>query len=403
MGKVINVQASGGIGITAKSGDAISGFIVQAPAPAVGQTYVLNSVYKFGATEEVEALGIDEAYDVTGGVSVYQPIKEFFETNPKGTLYLQLTSQTSTPVEMLTPATATSAIKLVNYSEGQVKQLGVGFNPSVAPADYDVAIAEAISQANLFALYCFQNDRPVHLIIEGIGMTGATNTRTLLSKHVSVMLGQNDAFYSKGAFAQKHTSIGRALGVVSKAKVNESIGWIGGFNLLGGDFQAARIDGILIKDKTPTQLQTLSTNGYLFFETQTDFPGIYMSGSHTCTTATDDYSTIEKNRTWNKAARLVRQAMLPFVNSTVFIDTNTGLIDPMTIAVMESAGNKALRAMFQASEISGPDPQGPRPPFQIDPNQDVLATSELITQVSITPTGVAETITNYIGFKNPNN
>ncbi len=403
MGKVINIQQSGGIGIRAKAGDAISGMIIQAPAPTLGQTYVINNVYKLGAAIEANIFGINEAYDIAGSVQVYQPIKEFFEANPTGTLYIQLTAQTATFVEMFTPTLATSAINLVNFADGKIKQLSGAFNPSVAPADYEVAMTAAITQANLFAKHCMAVDRPLHIVLEGLGMDGTTDTRVLLSKHVSVMLGQNEAFYAKGAWAQKHTSIGRALGVVSLAKVNENIGWVGAFNLLSGDFLKARINGILVKDKTPTQLETLDDNGYLYFVNFVDYPGIYMNGSYTCTTATDDYSTIEKNRTWNKVARLIRVAMLPFVNGTVFIDTQSGQVDPTTIAVMEAAGNKSLQPMFQAGEISGPDTQGPTPPFQIDPAQDVLATSELMTQVSIVPTGVAETITNYIGFKNPNN
>jgi hypothetical protein len=377
--------------------------IIQAPAPSGGATYVLNNVYKFGSAAEAEVFGVNAAFDVTSTAQIYQAIAEFFEVNPTGTLYVQFTAQTATPVEMLTPSLATSAIKLINTAEGKIKQLGVVFNPSVAPADYEAALTAAIAQANLFALNCHQNNRPIHIVLEGLGATGATNTRTALAKHVSVMLGQNDAFYSLGAWAQKHTSLGRALGVVSLAKVNESIAWVGKYNLLAGAFSAARVNGVLMQNKTAAELDTLNTNGYLYFISITDYPGLYMNASYSCTTATDDYSTIEKNRTWNKAARLVRQAMLPFVNSTVFVDATSGLIDPTTVAVMEAAGNKALRQMFQAGEISGPDPQGPNPPVQIDPNQDVLSTSEMTTQVSIVPTGVAEIITNYIGFTNPNN
>lgn len=403
MGSVINIQQSGGLGITAKSGDAISGMIIQAPAPSGGATYVLNNIYKFGAASEADAFGVNAAFDVTSSAAVFEPIKAFFEANPAGTLYVQFTAQTATPVEMLTPSLSTSAIKLVNFAEGKIKQLGVAFNPSVAPADYEVALTAAIAQAQLFAVHCRTNNRPLHIALEGLGAAGAVNTRTNLAKHVSVMLGQNSTYYAKGAWAQKHTDIGRFLGVISKVQVNESIAWVGKNNLLTGDFDAARINGVLVSDMTSTQLDTLNDNGYCFFIPFTDYPGLYMNASHTCTTATDDYSTIEKNRTWNKAARLVRQALLPFVNSTVFIDSATGFIDGTTVAVLAAAGNKAIRQMFQAGEISGPDPQGPTPPVQIDPDQDVLATSELVTQISIVPTGVAETITNYIGFTNPNN
>lgn len=403
MGQVINIQQSGGLGIVSKSEDGVSGMIIQVPAPTGGETYVLNNVYKIGAASELAIFGIDAAYDVTYTVQCFQAVKEFFEINPKGTLYLQLTTQAATMIQMFDPSVVTSAIKLVNASGGKVKQIAGVFNPATPPADFEVALVAAISQANLFALYCMANDRPLHVVLEGLGISGATDTRALLSKHVSVMLGQNDAFYALGAYAQKHTSIGRALGVVSLASVNENIGWVGKFNLLAGAFVQARINGVLVNDMTPTQLATLDTNGYLYFKTYTDYPGIYMNDSWTCTTDTDDYSKIEKNRAWNKAARLLRPAMLPYVNGTVIIDPVTGFIDEVTIAAMEANGNKAIRAMFQAGEISGPDPQGATPPFQIDPKQDVLSTSMLNTQLSIVPTGVASVITNYIGFKNPNN
>jgi len=402
MGNVINIQQSGGLGIIAKSNDGISAIIIQAPAPSGGATYVLNNVYVFGSAADAEAVGVNEAFDIASSVQVYQPIKEFFEVNPGGTLYVQFTAQTATFVEMFTPTLATSAIKLINTAEGKIKQLAAAFNPSVAPADYEVALTAAIAQAQLFALYCFQNNRPIHIILEALGATGATNTRTALAKHVSVMIGQNDAFYSLGAWAQKHTSIGRALGVISLAKVNENIGWVGKFNLLIGSFTSARINGVLLANMTPTQLATLETNGYLFFVTYTDYSGIYMNGAFTCTTATDDYSTINNNRTWNKAARLIRIAMLPYVNSPVVVN-EAGQIDSVTIAAMEAAGNKAIRPMFQAGEISGPDPLGSTPPFTIDPNQNILASPNIDANLSIIPTGVAETITNYIGFTNPNN
>ena len=90
------------------------------------------------------------------------------------------------------------------------------------------------------------------------------------------------------------------------------------------------------------------------------------------------------------------------MNSPVVINTTTGQIAAETVANWEAVGNKAITSMFQNQEISGPDPQGPTPPVQINPEQDVLSTSEVQVQLSIVPTGTARTITVFVGFSNPN-
>ncbi|MCX8482120.1 MAG: DUF2586 family protein [Crocinitomicaceae bacterium] len=403
MGEIINIQQSGGLGISAKSNDAVSGIIMHAPYVSGVTLYQLNSVYKLNSLVDIEALGLTELLDQNLEMGVYQALKEFFEVNPKGTLYFQPVLNTTPAVDLLNVENPNSAIKLVNFAQGKVSQLAVAFNPSDESSITDAVIQDVVAQAQVFALYCKEQNRPLHVVVEGFGIDGETDMREFSAKHVSCMIGQNSGFYERGAWAEKHTSIGRALGVISLAKVNESIGWVGKFNLQFGNFQKCRINGVLFEDLTPSFLDLLATNGYLHFITYSDFTGLYMNASYTCTVATDDFSTIEKNRTWNKAARLVRIAQLPSVNSTVFIDTTTGFISATNVAVLEAIGNKALQPMFQAGEISGPDPLGPTPPVQIDPNQDVLSTSNLQTQITIVPTGVAETITNYIGFSNPNN
>jgi hypothetical protein len=93
---------------------------------------------------------------------------------------------------------------------------------------------------------------------------------------------------------------------------------------------------------------------------------------------------------------------MPYVNSPVLIDSSTGQIDPATIASMEAIGNRAILPMFQANEISGPDPNGPTPPFQIDPAQNILSGDPLATELTVVPTGTARQIKVQINFANPN-
>lgn len=402
MGQVINNQLNGGLGIVKPSIDAISGIVMPVPVAATGGTYALGNVYRLGSTADAIALGVDADFDIANEVNAYQSVLEFFRVNPRGTLYTVFVDNTISRATLLQTATNVHALKLVNESNGTINQLAIACNPDAVIADYDVELTAAVGAAQSFAVFCRENARPLHVLLEGYGEDITLDLHGLNAHHVSVMFGQNDGFFGIDTWAELHTAIGTALGVVSLAKVNECIGWVGAFNLLGGEFIKARLNGVLISAMSNTALTAADELGWIFFKTFTDYAGIYMNDSHTCTDLTNDYSKIEMNRTWNKASRLIRAAEMPYVNSPVNIDPVTGFIDPSTVANLEAVGNKALKPMFTAGEISGPDPQGPTPPVQIDPEQDVLAVSNIDINVSIVPTGTARTLTNNIGFKNPN-
>lgn len=402
MGDVIINQVSGGLGIVKPSTDAVSGILIPVGAAATGGTYTLGNAYKLGSIADASAIGIDEAFDTANFVNAYQSILEFFRVNPRGVLWVMFVNNTVARATMFQVATNVHALKLVNEASGTINQIAVACNPATTIADYDAELTATIGAAQTFAVFCREHNRPLHVCIEGYGSNIGVDLTTLNAPKVSVMMGQNDGFYSKATFAQLHTAIGVLLGVVSKANVNECIGWVGEFNLLGGEFVKARLNGVLMDAVSSSAMDTANDKGYLFFKSFTDFAGLYMNDSHTCTAVTDDYSKIEYNRTWNKAARLVRAAELPYVNSPIDIDATTGGIDPVTVATLESVGNRALMPMFKAGEISGPDPQGPTPPVQINPDQDVLSVPNIDIGVGIIPTGTARTLTNNIGFTNPN-
>jgi hypothetical protein len=363
----------------------------------------LGNVYRLASAADAIAIGVTADFDDTNNVNAYQSVLEFFRVNVRGTLYIMFIDNTITRATMLQTATNTHALKLINEANGTINQLGVACNPSATISDPVAELTAAVGAAQAFAVHCQTNSRPLHVIIEGYGtFSSGINLRALNASKVSVMFGQNDGYYALSAAAQKHAAIGTALGVVSLAAVNENIGWVGKFNLLGGEFTRARLQGGLISTLSQTVLNTANDQGWLFFVQFTDYAGIYMNDSHTATALTDDYSNIEHNRTWNKAARLVRAAELPYVNSPVNVDSTTGFIDPITVANLEAVGNRALKPMFTAGEISGPDPLGPTPPVQIDPQQDVLSVPNIDINVSIVPTGTARTLTNNIGLSNPN-
>ena len=81
---------------------------------------------------------------------------------------------------------------------------------------------------------------------------------------------------------------------------------------------------------------------------------MYFSGSATCCTKTSDYAYIENNRVWNKAARLIREALAPFLKGKVKKDPSTGYIKATTIAHWERVCAKAsIERMEAENDISG--------------------------------------------------
>lgn len=399
MGNVEIIVGSGGLGRRVPQNDAISAFVANGVAAG---SVTLGVVYKLGRLQDAIDLGIDSDYDQTNSILVYEHIKEFFRICPNGTMYFMLVARSVTYNDLLDPTVSTSAIKVIRYAEGAVKQLAVSYNPTVAVTT-DAAALGAVAKAQLLVAACRAEFRPISVVLEGKGFltTSITTLRDKLAPGVSMMVGQSDFVYGDG-IDETYAAVGSALGVIALSKVNECIGWVGRYNLVGDNLDNVRIGGVLLSDLSPTVLAELEDKSYLYFTRFVDFPGLYMNDSHTADAVTSDFCFIENNRTIDKASRLIRQALLPYVNSPVLIDPATGKIASATIATMEAAGNRALQPMFQNQEISGPDPNGSTPPFQIDPNQDILSSSELQCELTIVPTGTAREIKVLIGFTNPN-
>jgi len=400
MGGVNIVYGNGGIGRRPAVDDAISGMIANAIAAG---TFTLGTVYGFRSAQDAIDIGIDADYDADNGILVYEHIKEFFRMNSSGTLYFMGVAQATSFANLVDPTVSTSAIKLLRAAEGKVKQLGVVYNPTAAVTD-TTALMAAIPKAQLLVAQSQQEFMPVRIILEGKGFDSGdiTGLRDQNANGCSVMVGQtgNDDIQAIDA---TYGAVGTALGALSLAKVNENIGWVGKFNLLGDNLQSIKIGGVAYNTLSPTVIQDMDDAGYIFFLKHQNQAGIYMNFSHTADVTTSDYCTLENGRTMDKAGRLIRSAILPYLNSPVLIDPSTGKIAGPTAAAMQAAGNRAIQPMFQANEISGPDPDGPNPPFTIDPDQDILSTSDLIGKLVIVPVGVAAEITLEIGFTNPNN
>jgi len=321
--------------------------------------------------------------------------------NPKGVLYVGVF-----PDSAITPSRIS---EMQAFANGEIRQVGV-FNQKSTFASSNVTgiqtVCDTLAAANT----------PLSVILApdmtGLTLSSQPNLTTLDSENVSVLISGDGLTTSTTGFGAARkvfykkaftvAALGAALGTLSKAKVHESLGWIGAFNISDGD----SLDTVEYLPSTEftsasAALKTqLDNYGYLCLTKEIDLTGTYFNGDKTCTAATSDYARIRNQRTMDKAVRGVRAKLLPLIGSPLYVNSD-GTLTETTIAIFENEGNKIVGGQFNTANASGSmviagEISAGR--TIVDPTQDVLATGEVVVTIEIIPVGAAEAITVNIGF-----
>jgi len=228
--------------------------------------------------------------------------------------------------------------------------------------------------------------------------------RALDSERMSVCIGMDKGGTGGGLFISEGYSVA-ALGATLAAKAfgetHENIGWVGKFDMSSGSelntIQFAT--GEDFESQQQTDLDDLTAIGYIFFKKVVGSTGTFFDDAPTCTVATSDFAYWENQEVIDKAIRETYIAVLPLVNSPLYVATDTGSLSEATIEVFKTAAFGALDRLAQAGNISTKESgELDQNSVIIDPNQDVLGTSEIVLTIQLVPVGVARTITVNIGF-----
>ncbi len=170
-------------------------------------------------------------------------------------------------------------------------------------------------------------------------------------------------------------------GLYSRAKVNTSIGKVEEFPL----------NGVLklLPEGIDDYIEILDEAGYTTARQYLGLEGFYISNARSFANPVSDYIWMEHVRTVYKAIRLVRTQALYKMHME---------IDPSEMEVEMKALEKFLEIpldrMIQDKEIS-------RAKVIIDPNQNILGTSELKAKVQIVPMGTLRNLILEFGLVNP--
>ena len=171
--------------------------------------------------------------------------------------------------------------------------------------------------------------------------------------------------------------------------MNECIAWVSKFPC--GLSKPGFITGELLTDVTVTDLNLVNDQKFIFVRTHVGDAGNYYNDSFTLDLATSDYAYIENVRTIDKATRGIRSKMLPFLNAPIYVDAETGKLRADMVSFLETLASETLVEMEKAGELSGYQ-------ASIDPDQNILATSQLQVVIKNVPVGVMRVVNIKIGL-----
>lgn len=371
--------------------DHISGLVFYSATLPVAE----EGVDGFTATERIHAISslpTGEKYGITADAEAWETrvlhhiLSSIFNMNPGVSLYVGIFKPAA-------GANAFSEIKQIqNYAGGRLRQVGV-WNGAVELSDTLVNSLQSV-RTTLEA-----QNKPLS-ILYAPKVSDVTKLPTDLAKigrnGVSVIISQDGAGVAAELYADEDnegkasvSDLGDLLGAVSKAKVHQSIAWVEQFptNISVAGFG----DGTKYRDLDTATIEELDTARYIFGRTYDGIAGVFFNDNHTLDVGTSDYAYINDVRTMDKAVRGVRTYLLPKLGRPMQVDASTGKLERTVVEHLITTGNKALEDMAKAGELSGYK-------FDIDPEQNILATSRLRGVIKNVAVGVMRNLDLEIGF-----
>jgi len=396
MGKIVFNVGEGGLGRDLPTKDNYSGLIFDNASKPTG--WGTDSVKKVRTLKDAEDLGLTAALFL---VEHYQ-VSEFFRIAKKisglaqGHLWIMFFDGGLESVNY----DGTQLKTIQDVAEGELRRAGVFLTGNFVSGFVTDSQTEAESLSD--------ENKPLSVLLNAdlSSLTIATlaDMRALASPRVSVNLGMDKGGTGGALFTSEGysvTNLGAALAAKAFGETHENIGWIGKFDLSSAD-ELNTIQfgtGEAFEGVGQTVLDDLTAKGYIYLKKEVGVSGTFQQDAPTATVATSDFAYWENQETIDKAVRAVRVKLLPLVNSPLYVSTDTGKLSEATIQVFKTAAFSALDQLAVDGNISTKESgELDENSVIIDPNQDVLSTSEIVVTIQLVPVGVARVITVNIGF-----
>lgn len=358
-------KIDGGNGRLSDTNDRV--VLLVSPIPLTGTSLTVNKAEKLIQTKDFEALGVNESFDANQKVLAHYHISETFRLAPESTAYFLPVASDATITGCITD------VLPVLRDHPEIKAIGFfGFASqtletvsSMVDTVQSTLVVEAKKSGVLLDVVFLEAGSPGALTLNNY-----PDLTTKSAENISVILAQDPDIASLETEYTNHAAIGSALGMFAVRKMSENLGSTNIENkpndkkaqslypltdgATGRWANAGLSTGQTMSALTNTEVKALVDKGYILVGSYIGASGMYFSGSDTCTSKTSKYSTIENNAVFNGAARLIREALAPFIKGKVKKDPATGYIRSTTISHWEQVANKACIERLEAeNEISG--------------------------------------------------
>lgn len=342
--------------------------------PLSGDSYQVLSL------QEAEAFGITS--DALPVLNYH--LSEFYRINDSGQLQLKIVEHTGGT------HTFTEVKNLVADCDGDLSQVGVFTTVSFSSPMVTAlqAVMEELKEEDIPIVSLLQAN------FSGQTLQSLPDLSSSNSNLVGVLVGQDGG----GAGATLHNTLGysigilgAALGAVATSSVHESIAWKGVYDMSGAELNTlAFANGTQYKLVSKTQLSGINDKKYIFLLKDYGLNGSFFNSSFVATSEASDFYSIERNRVINKSRKLLRTALLPELNSPLYLNED-GTLRIETVGKFSSKCEQALDGMKRNGELSNYK-------ITINPNQDVLSDDTLRIDVKLQPVGVARFVAITLGF-----
>lgn len=439
LGGVFTTDLDGGLtGTTQVSTENVCGLIfdtsvVGGIATALGQglaktTFGNGNVVELNTKKDIAETGIDET--VMGGLPLYHLNTFFTLAGDNRRLFVTFMDSTSD--------TEFGAVeRLQTAANGIIYQIGVWTGkPIASKGDGDIysvidngILGKLQSQAEVLGgkigVTNYEGHSPVSVLVTApvilereCDYKKLPDISNLGCPKVTMLLGQpasaevHNIMIALGSMVPVGC-VGAALAVLAVAPVDQNIGNVRSYNLGAainnvelGFGNLAVDDGSknYTSEAAFTNIKSLGysnrsnylhSKGYVFLTDISGIEGGVFFSSDQTLACESDYRSIARCRTMHKARRVVRQALLPYVNNTVDVEVATGTL---TASAVTEILNTIIGALDNnmvgptgASQISGRT-------ASVDTAHNVLEDDAIRAQFGITPHGCSSAIFCTEGF-----
>ncbi|WP_313214240.1 DUF2586 family protein [Soonwooa sp.] len=372
-------------------------FLLVGALAVAGTSLTANESVRLIQTKDIEALGITESFDANKKSLAYYHVSEAFRLAPDATFHF-LPVEDGTTIE----GSFTAVLQTLKLNP-DIKGIGFfGFDGTLetvgatAELIQSGLVLEAKKSGILLDSVLIEAGSPGQLLINNY-----PDFTLVDAQNVSIVNAQDPDIASLDAAYVNHAAIGTALGSLAVRKMSENIGSTSIENKPDEKktsvfysltdttpkrfVKAGLSTGQNIADLSDQQIKDLVDKGHVLIGPYVGAAGMYFSSSATCTSKTSKYSTIENNAVWNGAARLISEALAPYIKGKVKKDPATGYIRSTTISHWERVVTKACIERLEAeNEISGGS-------IYINPKQTPNAETPLKISVTIVSDEIAHT------------